>query len=378
MHTILKTTILLYCLSLHVCNTDEIRFCSIGMGPFGVFTAKAAIQKGFKMVAAFTRYSKHTETVNKLLEIEDDELSFPVSPMDKLEQIIDETNPHFCIDATNKTIQGIYPHLVRLISKKIHILTLADEAAYPNTRFDLTTQTTYQTLNDLAKQNNVVIIGGGYSDAVLIPVIPSLAASMQSLHKIHLTFQQNIDNRSKSLAKLFGVGLSEKAFKYEFDAIEPRFYVWQRSVVQSIADGINHPILQAKEHNEHNMLQIYISNDCQKCDESNGVYSKLVDKYIVFGDCVGTNTTVIGKTVGNIEIAFSIVYAVTPNTDEFNDIDVKLYGNTNMEFSIKNVDPFFATALPLLYRLPMVLNELKPGFHSVSELPSNKYFSDIK
>ena len=149
-------------------NAEDIRFCSIGMGSFGTSTARLAVQKGFKMVAAFTRHSKHTKTVGQLMGMEDDEsLSFEVSGMNKLEQILDETKPHFCIDATNNTLESVFPHFRRLLAKGINILTLSTDAIFPNTRFYWKPRQLYRTLDQVAKENNAVILGGGYSDSLL-------------------------------------------------------------------------------------------------------------------------------------------------------------------------------------------------------------------
>ena len=155
-------------LAITITCAEEIRFCSIGMGSYGTPTAKYAIQKGFRMVAAFTRYSKHTKTVGQLLGMEGDEsLNFEVSGMNKLEEILDETKPHFCIDATNSTLADVFPHFRRLIAKGINILTLADEAIFPNTRFNWKPRQLYRALNKMAKDNNVVILGGGFQDSIL-------------------------------------------------------------------------------------------------------------------------------------------------------------------------------------------------------------------
>ena len=116
------------------------------------------------MVSAFTRYSKHTKTASELLGISNNKsLSFLISDINKLEKIIDKTKPHFCIDATNSSLQYVYPHFMRLIKKKINILTLV----YPNTRFNWKQLQLYKTLNYISKQNNVVILAGGYTDSIL-------------------------------------------------------------------------------------------------------------------------------------------------------------------------------------------------------------------
>lgn len=156
------------CLAISLAYAEEIRFCSVGMGTFGTATAKYAIQKGFKMVAAFTRYSKHTKTVGQLLGMEDDEsLKFEVSGMNKFEEILDKTKPHFCIDATNSTLSDVFPHFRRLIEKGVNILTLSNEAIFPNTRFNWKPRQLYKTLNKMAQDKNVVILGGGFQDSIL-------------------------------------------------------------------------------------------------------------------------------------------------------------------------------------------------------------------
>ena len=179
-------------LLLTILCSEEIRFCSIGMGTFGIPTAKYAVQKGFKMVAAFTRYSKHTKTAGELLGMQDDpSLNFEVSGMKKFEEIIDKTKPHFCIDATNSTLSSVFPHFRRLIAKGVNILTLSNEAIFPNTRFNWKPRQLYKTLDRMAKENNVVILAGGYQDSVLclvyFPYIPLQVWSLFIIHNLQNT-----------------------------------------------------------------------------------------------------------------------------------------------------------------------------------------------
>ncbi len=122
--------------SIWLSAADNIRFCSVGLCTFGVPAAQMAIQKGFKMVAAFTRFSKHDQTVGQVLGMEDDDsLSFNVSPMTALEDVIEERRPHFCIDATSSSLESVFPHFRRLLSKGVHIVTLAEEVGVSNSIF---------------------------------------------------------------------------------------------------------------------------------------------------------------------------------------------------------------------------------------------------
>ena len=165
---VVLTILLWLCAITTRSNGEEIRFCSIGMGQYGTATAKLAVEKGFKMVAAFTRYSKHLKTAGQLLGMEEDEsLSFHISGMKQMEQILDETKPHFCIDATNSTLSDVFPHFRRLLSKGVSIVTLSNEAVFPNSRFYWKPMQLFRSLDKVAQDNNAVIIGGGYSDGLL-------------------------------------------------------------------------------------------------------------------------------------------------------------------------------------------------------------------
>ena len=78
--------------------------------------------------------------------------------------------------------------------------------------------------------------------------------------------------------------------------------------------------------------------------------------------------TIKGVAREGVEIYLSIIMGVVPNRNEINNVKVKLLGTPNMEFSINNAEPHIVTAVSLLHRVPMVLNELEPGFHEVSNL----------
>eukprot|EP01083_Nonionella_stella_P131371 399093_1 len=354
------------------CNDDHesIRFCSIGMGVFGRIIAKVALDKGFKLVSAFTRNSHHNKTVAELLGMNDDEsLSFHVSDIRNLEDVIDETNPHFCIDATDSTLHAVYPHFARLIEKKVHILTLADDAIYPDTTLDMESYQLFQSLHHLAAQNGVVILGGGYSDSIFFPVIPSIAASMHSLTKIHLAQKENVDDWGDFAhhAQQYGVAFTQKEFEVAFDNnMDTGIEKWQRRIVESIADGINGQIMQMNTWKE-----------CYVVKNTNGFYSRVMNQTIASGDCAGMNTTIFAKTTNQIEIVFSVIFAVIPNIDQVNDIECMFFGTSDTQYSIKNVNGKVTTAASLIHRARTVLDELTPGFYNVARLKSNKYWKHV-
>eukprot|EP01083_Nonionella_stella_P016490 46025_1 len=357
---------------------EDIRFCSIGMGTFGTVTAKLAVEKGFKMVAAFTRYSKHLKTVGELLDMESDEsLSFHVSGMNKLEEVIDTTKPHFCIDATNSTLAGVFPHFRRLIAKGIHILTLSNEAVFPNTRFHWKPKQLYRALDTAAKQNNVVILGGGASDSILIPVIPSISASMMELHRVKVNTKMNIDRTNEKYCRTHGVGMTQNEFNEHVQSLTLDIGYWQRAVVEAIADSMGLPLLDVKDGAQHENIALYTRKECYEVQDDDGVYSNALNAVIRKGDCAGVNVTVLGRARDGIEIVFNWIMAVLPNEQETNNVDVVLNGVPDVEFSIQNVDWFVVTGASLLHRVPMVLNELSPGFHNVNDLKANKYWSKV-
>ena len=164
-------TVCFLCLSLLIAvavGAEEIRFCSVGLGAFGIPAAQIAMKKGFKMVAAFTRASHQNQTVGEILDMKEDEsLSFNVSPMTDLEKVIDERKPDFCIDATTSTLESVFPHFTRLLSKGVHIVTLAEEAWFPDTKFTLKPYTLWKTLDQMAKDNGAIVVGGAYPDGVI-------------------------------------------------------------------------------------------------------------------------------------------------------------------------------------------------------------------
>eukprot|EP01084_Bolivina_argentea_P067073 122247_1 len=357
----MKTFSFIILLFTTILSADDIRFCSIGMGTFGTSTAKLAVQKGFKMVAAFTRYSKHTKTVGELLGMENDpSLQFEVSGMNKLEQIIDSTKPHFCIDATNSTLSDVFPHFRRLLAKGINIITLNNEAVFPNTRFNWKPKQLYRALNTAAIAGNAVILGGGYSDSILIPVIPSMTASMIELNKIRINMKLDVDGFGEKGAAHFGVGMTEKEFKENVESFSSYgISYWSRAVVEAIADTMDIPLLDIDK--KKGTIALYTRSECYKVTNENGLQSNALGKVIPNGECAGMNQTILGRAKGNIEIYLSIILGVIPNINEINDVEVQLLGVPDLEFSIKDVNSAVVTGVSLLHRVPMVLKELKPG-----------------
>merc|ERR1712228_39316 len=310
---------------------------------------------------------------------DDNSLSFEVSGMNQLEQLLDETKPHFCIDATNNTLESVFPHFRRLLAKGINILTLSTDAIFPNTRFYWKPLQLFRSLDQVAKESNAVILGGGYSDSLLMPIIPSMTASMIKLNGVRGTIKINVDmeHATKKFIQDAGVGMTEEEFNENEGAHVRKIGYWTRAIVESIADGIGYPLLDKTYGKKGESIALFTRTECYKVQNKEGLKCEGLDAMIDYGKCAGMNITVKGEAKDDMEIVFSVILAVLPQQSEENDLKVVLHGIPELEFSIKNVDSFMASAASLLHRVPLVLNELEPGFYNVNHLKSNSYWDRV-
>ena len=213
----------------------------------------------------------------------------------------------------------------------------------------------------------------------IVPVIPSMTASMITLNGIRCIIKINVDmeGATKKFIRDAGVGLTEEEFNENTSAHIRKIGYWTRAVVESIADGIGYPLLDKTYGRSGESIALFTRTECLKVEYENGLRCEGLDTVVEYGKCAGMNITVLGKAKDDVEILMSVILAVLPNQSEENDLEVVLQGIPELEFAIKNVDSFMASAASLLHRVPMVLNELEPGFYNVNHLKSNVYWDKV-
>merc|ERR1712129_382258 len=176
--------------------------------------------------------------------------------------------------------------------------------------------------------------------------------------------------------------MGEQQFNESMDTLAHvrKIGYWTRAIVESIADGIGYPLL-AKLYGPNGSgesIALYTRTQCLTVEEENGLPCKGCDDALIeVGKCKGMNITVKGEARDGVQIFLSVILAVLPNQSEKNDLEVVLHGVPELQFAIKNVNSFMASSASLLHRVPMVLNELEPGFYSVNDLKANRYWDKV-
>eukprot|EP00486_Rosalina_sp_Unknown_P003169 CAMPEP_0201574200 /NCGR_PEP_ID=MMETSP0190_2-20130828/18533_1 /ASSEMBLY_ACC=CAM_ASM_000263 /TAXON_ID=37353 /ORGANISM="Rosalina sp." /LENGTH=275 /DNA_ID=CAMNT_0048002121 /DNA_START=472 /DNA_END=1299 /DNA_ORIENTATION=- len=240
----------------------------------------------------------------------------------------------------------------------------------------------------MARDNNVVILAGGFQDSLLMPVIPSMAAAMIELNTIRISLKIDVDGYGKQGVPYYGGGMKKEDHAGYIDNETFAMEYWQRAVTEAIADQMGYPLLDrvitletgssVTNGKKLDTIELYTRKECYQPQQ--GLNSIALGRVIGNDECAGINITVKGVARDNIQIFFSVILGIVPNKDDINDVEVRLEGVPNLEFNIPSImgGGEIITAASLLHRVPMVLNELEPGFHQVSKLGLNRYFGKVE
>ena len=180
-----------------------------GLGPIGRETAKLILKdSNFKIVGAIDpKYNKMN--LGDLLET-----NLDVKITDDAEYIFKKTKPDVLVLATCSNFKEIIPSLETAIKHKINIVSPAEELFYPE--FKYIEEAKY--IDELAKKNNVKILGRGVNPGCLMDAFPLhiiKTGDFDDLISINIYRWDNTSERRDSLKRKTGVGLNKEEF-YKF------------------------------------------------------------------------------------------------------------------------------------------------------------------
>lgn len=188
----------------------EIRLVHVGLGPLGVGMVKHIIseRKGLKYVGAIDMLpsivGKDLGDVAKVGK----ELGIKVS--NEPQRVFEETKPDIAIYSTVSFLKDIFPQIRPAIENGVNVISTCEELSFPNfVSKDLT-----KKYDDLAKKNNVTVLGTGINPGFLLDVMPAiLSTACTEVRKIEVTRRMDASLRRKSFQKKIGASMEPNEFR---------------------------------------------------------------------------------------------------------------------------------------------------------------------
>jgi 4-hydroxy-tetrahydrodipicolinate reductase len=205
-------------------------------------------------------------------------------------------------------------------------------------------------LDQIAKENNVSIVGTGINPGYLMDLLPIvLTAPCQHVESIKVTRMMNSGKRREPFQRKIGTGLTPKEFRRKIDSKEITGHVGLTESIHMIADAIGFEFDEIKEYPPEAILakkRFFTS------------YKEIVKS----GHVCGLRSTAAAKKDG-VDIIYLDFQAYAGDHDEYDSILIEgtpkieqkiiggVHGDLGTSAMVANIIPQIYTSTPGLYTM---------------------------
>ncbi len=346
---------------------EDIKVAQYGTGKMSEYIMKYAIEKGYRIVAAFD-VDKNVIGRDIGQVIKSDLIGIKVSDVKDAKKILLETKPDICIITTMSLLKDVYESFELCVKLGINVISSSEEAFYPMNSSPVIAK----ELDGIAKMNNCTITGSGYQDIYWCNLIATIAGSMHKITKIKGGSSYNIENFGREFAKSHGVGLDITTFDHEISIVDKISTTERNELIQK---GEFLPsYMWNSSYALANKLGLEVVSQIQKtvphtCKED--IKSHTLDMTIPAGHATGMIAVVTTKTKEGIEIETECTGKVYPN-DEHDRTEWTIYGEPDVTVTINKPSTMQLTCATIVNRIEDVINS-KPGFITIDKMNYSKY-----
>ena len=206
----------------------------VGLGPMGKIITKLLLQR--KNISLRGVIDIDPLLVGKeLSEVLDIEKKLDLTIESDLDSILSRENADVVIIATSSSLEKIVPTIESAVKSGSNVISICEELSYP---FQYHTERV-KKLDDLAKSNNVTIVGTGINPGYLMDLLPIvLTAPCQTVKSIKVTRMMNSAKRRVPFQKKIGTGLSIDEFHKKISNKEITGHVGLTQSIQMIVSAL--------------------------------------------------------------------------------------------------------------------------------------------
>jgi len=206
----------------------------VGLGPMGKIITKLLLQR--KNISLRGVIDIDPLLVGKeLSEVLDIEKKLDLTIESDLDSILSRENADVVIIATSSSLEKIVPTIESAVKSGSNVISICEELSYP---FQYHTERV-KKLDDLAKSNNVTIVGTGINPGYLMDLLPIvLTAPCQTVKSIKVTRMMNSAKRRVPFQKKIGTGLSIDEFHKKISNKEITGHVGLTQSIQMIISAL--------------------------------------------------------------------------------------------------------------------------------------------
>ncbi|MDD3123773.1 MAG: 2,4-diaminopentanoate dehydrogenase [Candidatus Izemoplasmatales bacterium] len=188
---------------------NKVKVVIWGFGAMGSGMARMILNKqGFDIVGICDMYDKLVgKSMYEVLNI--DVQNHDVKISNNIETLIESTKPEIVLLATDSYTNAAFPKIKFLVEHGCNVISTAEEMAYPYAKEPILSK----ELNDLAKRNNVTILGTGVNPGMMMDLLAiTLTGIMRDVKDFNITRVNSLSPFGKTVMEEQGVGFSVSEF----------------------------------------------------------------------------------------------------------------------------------------------------------------------
>ncbi|PLX17278.1 MAG: NADP-binding protein [Candidatus Muiribacterium halophilum] len=268
------------------------------------------------------------------------------------EEAVEKTSPDLVILATGSFTKEVYPDLERIINKKIDVITIAEEMAYPWAQ----EKELANKIDDLAKANDVTVLGTGINPGFVLDALVIMMTGVS--HNIEYIEASRINDLSPfgpTVMRTQGVGTTPEEFAKGLENGDIVGHIGFPESIHMVANTLGIELDEVKQEREPIISNVYRETPYVKVEK---------------GMVAGCRHIGYGIKDGNTVIKMIHPQQVLPELEDINTGDyIKIKGTPEINLSIKPEIPGGIGTMGMAVNMIHLVKESGSGLKTMADLP---------
>ncbi|MFX1308963.1 MAG: hypothetical protein ACFE8C_04635 [Promethearchaeota archaeon] len=329
----------------------------VGLGPMGKIITNLLLKRKNIALKGVIEIDPQLvgKKLNKIIEIKE-ELDLIIES--DLKKVLSKERFDVVIIATLSSFEKIIPTIKLAVSSGCNVISICEELSYPFQYFPKLSE----ELHQLAKANNVTVVGTGINPGYLMDLLPIvITAPCQEVKSIKVTRMMNSAKRREPFQRKIGTGMTLEEFNQKIKNREITGHVGLTQSIQMIVAALGI---------EYDKIEEFPPKGVIAEKEFKTSYGINVPK----GYICGLQSKAIAKK-GEKEIIILDFVAYAGEHEEFDSIIIEGNPSINQKI-IGGVHGDIGTAAIVTNLIPKVI-QAKPGLLTMKDLPVPCYTENV-